>query len=58
MEAEEPIHDYGRGKVDCGIDSFSRDEAREEREAHGQLQNVRKDPNGEGQLDATRRESV
>jgi len=35
MEAEEPIHEHGGDDIDCGIESFSRDEASEQRKAHG-----------------------
>jgi hypothetical protein len=58
MEAEEPIHEHGGDDVDCGIESFSRDESSEQRQAHGQLENVRKHADGEGQFDPTRRDRV
>jgi hypothetical protein len=54
MEAEEPIHEHRGDDVDGGIEAFSRDEASEQRKAHGQLENVREHADGEGQFDTTR----
>jgi len=54
MKAEEPIQEHGSDDIDCSIESFSRDEAGEQRQAYGQLENVRKHADGKGQFETTR----